>query len=471
MLEIKSQGPVNRHITEYLTTTPGVKQYKCKTLQNPDYFYNGQIFAPVDVVHKLDISTEKAGEIWLRDKAIVSVGTKKADDAYKLFGLRPDENQGGSESVEWSVESIEVNGKPQTINLRDRVEVSPITTKFGGNLYIQRARQRCRVMVAATNADDGFRIALRLHLKGLTPVYRADLDEWWIFNDKGQFRFRLGKPYLIDPSDMNPLRSELDNSYPCLVKHTLTEISKGEYVYIKEPTEAFGKVTLPVSFLIDADTVYSSTADGYVYKTSADWASLRAATSGTMGSTNSNKDDGLMGMFAGVYYISRCFFYYSLASLSGIVSAVTENIYGFSQNTSASCTQLGTQADTLEANDFDNFIGNLYASVSSWSKTAYNVFTYNAQGIIDIQSAMGGSFKTCARDHTYDYQNSTPTGIYLNGVFFADDTSGTKDPYLYITTAAANLATLKTWGPLAKAAIKTIDGIPLANIKTWGTVA
>ena len=53
MPEITSSGPVNRHITEYLTTDPRVKQYKCKTLQNPDYYYTGYIFAPVDVANQV----------------------------------------------------------------------------------------------------------------------------------------------------------------------------------------------------------------------------------------------------------------------------------------------------------------------------------------------------------------------------------------------------------------------------------
>jgi hypothetical protein len=96
-MEITAAGPVNRHITEYLTTTPGVKQYRCKTLQNPDYFYDGQAFAPVDVSATKD-TVSGAGGIWLRDKGIVSFGCKKSDDAYKLFGLRAAVNSSNSPS-------------------------------------------------------------------------------------------------------------------------------------------------------------------------------------------------------------------------------------------------------------------------------------------------------------------------------------------------------------------------------------
>ncbi len=44
-------------------------------------------------------------------------------------------------------------------------------------------------------------------------------------------------------------------------------------------------------------------------------------------------------------------------------------------------------------------------------------------------------------------------------------------PTFAITATASGPATLKTWGPVAKAAIKTIDGIPLSSIKSWGAVS
>jgi hypothetical protein len=444
MPEITSNGPVSRHITEYLTTDPRVKQYKCKTLQNPDYFYNGQIFAPVDVAYKLDTSTAKAGGIWLRDKAIVSVGTKKADDAYKLFGMRPDENQGGSESVEWSVESIEINGKPQTINLADRLEVSPITTKFGDNLFVQRARQRCRIMVPGDSETESFKVSLRLHLKGCEVQYRADLDEYWIYRG-GVFFCRLGKPYLVDPEAMNPIRGEMDAPYPQLVKHSLVDLGNGEYRYLKEPTEAFEKVELPASYLIDADTVYSSTADGLVGGYNNDWATCRGLATGNNGIYSGYTRSAIAFsayLYGGAtYYIDRAFFYYDLSLLAGTISSVAENLFGYSYKNSDSSSQKGTQSDTLALADFDAQTGISYGN-TTWIDTGYNAIAYNATGISDIQTALGSVAKTCVRDNTRDMLNSAPSGatIYGSGLYWADDTSGTKDPYLYITTEAAGPA-------------------------------
>ena len=442
MPEITSSGAVNRHITEYLTTDKRVKQYRCKTLQNPDYYYDGSVFGAVDVAHKLDTSTVQAGSIWLRDKAIVSVGTKQADDAYKIVGLRPDENQSGSESFEISIESIEINGKPQTINLRDRMEVSSITTKFGDNLYVQRARQRCRVMVEATNADEGFKIALRLHLKGLTVKYRDDLDEYWMFNDKGEFRFRLGKPYLVDPATMNPIHGELGNPYPQLVKHSLTEIGKGEYLYAKEPTGAFGKVKLPDRFLIDADTVYSSTADGWVQYAGGDWTTAQAATVGTSVKDNSSYDTAFAAWGGASPIIDRSFFYFDTHLEIGTITVASALIYGYSWDSSTVCLMLGTQADTLVKDDYDAFTGNYFGLKTPWSTSGYNTISFNAEGLAGINQT--GITKICGRDYVYDYLNSDPgSTLYRCGCYYANQSGTDYDTYLSIVTAAAAATFIK----------------------------
>ena len=440
MADITSSGALSRHITEYLTTDKRVKQYKCKTLQNPDYYRTPDgLFLPVDVTERIDTSTAKAGGLWLRHKGIVSVGTKKSDDAYKLFGLRPDENQSGSESLEWSIESIEINGKAQTINLKDRLEVSPITTKFGDNLYVQRARQRCRIMVPGDDLTESFKLTFRLHLKGATVEYRKDLDEYWVYREE-KFFLRLGRPYLVDVDTLQPLQDENGFPYPQLVKHSLTKIGEGEYLYTKEPTEVFSKITLPKSFLIDADTVYSSTADGYVgnYGSKA-WATVHNAATGTLivntvGSYASGASCSYLNLDGLYKTITRDFFYYSLSGLSGSVTAVDECIYGYTNNESNVSAQKGTQADTLTTADFDSFTGNYYAYVN-WNINQYNTLTYNAQGLSDVTDALGSTFKSCCREYTHDYLNSDPgTSNYRNGIYFADDTSGTKDPYLYVTT-------------------------------------
>lgn len=429
MIEITSSGPVNRHVTEFLTTTPGVKQYRCKTLQNPDWYFDGKSFDSVDPMFKLDTSTEKAGGLWLRKKGIVSVGTKKSDDAYKLFGLRPDENQGGSESVEWSIESIEINGKAQTINLRDRLEVSPITTKFGDNLYVQRARQRCRIMVPGDPSTESFKVCLRLHLKGCTVTYREDLDEYWIYRN-GTFFVRIGKPYLVDPATMNPIEGDF-------IKHSLVEIGKGEFRYTKEPTPAFALANLPTNYLIDADTVYSSTADGHVQNGNAVWATCRNAATGNYTESGSTSIDFY---FATNYYVTRGFLYHVTSGVAGTITAASlfgyQRTGGYIGASDVLMVMLGTQAATLTNNDFSAFSGTTFGSFTWTNNTAeYKECVFNATGIAAINQA--GTTKLCVRNLGLDYNDVAPTAQWQRSFQSADDTATVRDPYLYITIAAA----------------------------------
>jgi hypothetical protein len=451
LAEITSSGALSRHITEYLTTDKSVKYYKCKTLQNPDFCFNGTLYTPVDATYKADTVTT-AGSISLASKGIVSVGIKNADDQYKFIGLRPDEKQDGTEQFEICPELLEINGKSQTIDLATRKAISSITTQYGSNLYVQRARQRLRIMMLANDTCESFKMTLRFYLTGLKVEYNEKLDEYWIYNADGKFRFRLGKPYLVDPKDMNPLCDEFGVSYQNAVKHSLTEVAKGEYLYVKETGKGFVDVKLPPSFLIDADTIYSSGSDGTVANAgSTNWATIHDAVTGTLVNTSTaSHASGACCFyvdFSGIYYdIIRLFFYYSLTGLSGTVTAVTENIYGYTNGHSSVSAQKGTQGDTLAVADFDSFTGSEYGHTTGWSTSGYNSITYNAQGISDVNGLIGsGTHKSCLREYPHDYQNSSSgtTNEYRNGCYFADDTSGTKDPYLYVTTVAGGSLPLK----------------------------
>ena len=174
MADITSYGALSRHITEYLTTDKRVKYYKCKTLQNPNYCFNGTLYVPVDATYKADTVTS-AGSISLASKGIVSVGIKNADDQYKFIGLRPDEKQDGTEQFEICPELLELNGKSQTIDLSTRTAISSITTKYGSNLYVQRARQRLRIMMLADDPGCTLIEPIGEKKEQLRKVYEGDL--------------------------------------------------------------------------------------------------------------------------------------------------------------------------------------------------------------------------------------------------------------------------------------------------------
>jgi hypothetical protein len=438
LADITTSGALSRHITEYLTTDKKVKYYKCKTLQNPDFCFNGTLYTPVDATYKADTVT-KAGSVSLASKGIVSVGIKNADDQFKFIGLRPDEKQDGTEQFEICPELLEINGKSQTIDLSTRSAISSITTKYGSNLYVQRARQRLRIMMLADDTCESFKMTLRLYLTGLKVEYNEKLDEYWIFNADGKFRFRLGKPYLVDPKDMNPLLDEFGLPYQNAVQHSLTEVSKGEYLYVKETGKGFADVKLPKEFLVDADTVYSSTTDGYVIASGASWNDARDAVTGTAVVNGAAYVSGGVYKY-GNYSIARGFFYYNLSALSGTVTEVSEKLYTYATYQNTGSVTKGTQADTVTTADVHEFSETEYAHVTHVSDQ-YNSYTYPAAGISDVQDALGSVHKSCLRQYNNDYLNSSTTSDIRCYVYSSEDTSGTKDPYLYVTLTAG--ATVK----------------------------
>ncbi len=120
------------------------------------------------------------------------------------------------------------------------------------------------------------------------------------------------------------------------------------------------------------------------------------------------------------------------------------------------------------------------ASASGLSISGTGLQTFNAPGDFTAFNINAGDMIGLAA-HTTQLKYGSSGGV---GVFYS---AGDRIPAVsygfgelgsYIASvygtgveSLAGPATLKTWGPVAKAAIKTIDGIPLANIKTWGTVA
>lgn len=466
MANIVSQGFLTRNSIEYLTDISRIKYYRFNTLQNPLAYKQGQNFIPIDLSAVKNSSTAGAKNIWLRDKNIVSLGIKQADDAYKCIGLRPDEDQSGSEQLEWSIESIEKNGKTQVIDLSQKIDLLP-TVQNIGPMFVQSTRQRNRMMLPMTNADEGFRIALRLHLTGLTVSYREDLDEYWIYNVNGKFRFRLGKPKIIGYENNYYDPIVLDGQW---VKHSLVDNQDGTYTYIKEPGADFVPSELPSSFWIDADTIYSETSDGYVGNSKIDtWANVHDATEGS-----SSLDTGaymavmIQASYAsGEYTIIRSFFYYDLAGFSGTATACSHYVMGYLRNAQNVIAQQGTQSSTLIVDDFDSFTGTSFGANTTWATDSYNSIVFNATGLSYVNSVVGSTAKICLREQDYDYGNTAPTSTYIgSGGYFADQENTDYDPYLYITGLSGSSGwTGKIMGITNPAKIMGID---VANILKVG---
>lgn len=197
-----------------------------------------------------------------------------------------------------------------------------------------------------------------------------------------------------------------------------------------------------------AAAVYSSTADGFVYRyggSGESWSSVQGAASGTaVYYTDESSGYGISAECAysvpsNIYIVFRSFFYYDLTSFSSAtVLSASENLMGRSYvygSLNSVSSQHGTQSDTLGLGDFDAFSGTAYGTVSGWSASQYNIIVYNSTGISDIQAALGGIFKTAVREYEHDYLNSSPgpsSAYYDGGVRYAETSGTDQDPYLNI---------------------------------------
>lgn len=228
--------------------------------------------------------------------------------------------------------------------------------------------------------------------------------------------------------------------------HTLELTSSGTLEYTKYSNFRCIQHLSDCAY-IDADIYYGTTADGYVLNSvgnndAAGWFSCRNAATGT--STSTADASAQLGVGCSRYskpvlsQVIRSFFYFDTSAIAGTVTAAALNIYGITRAstvTAAGVTcQKGTQSSTLVNADYDAFSGSSYDSIASWDQTDYNTFTLNSTGISDVN--INGTTKVCCRP-LQDYNNELPLLGFGEGMYYADNTGTTKDPYLEITAGGS----------------------------------
>ncbi len=128
-------------------------------------------------------------------------------------------------------------------------------------------------------------------------------------------------------------------------------------------------------------------------------------------------------------------------------------------NTAGLATGLKVTVDSIQT--VTNFATNGYAS------NLAKILSSLADSHFHLSKAGGGQVSVdymSIKDSVADQANTWYAGTH------STDVSGNSG-WVFTAPPAGGLATLKTWGPIAKAAIKTIDDKPIAELKTWGTVA
>jgi hypothetical protein len=211
------------------------------------------------------------------------------------------------------------------------------------------------------------------------------------------------------------------------------------------------------------DTFYAGAGDGFIESLVANWDTCHDATSGTSVDATGTTLRANSGLFTGNYSIRRAFLPFDTSAIpdTNVVSAATLYLYCTSLTSNSDndgedfFVPVGTtQADptTLAVGDFDQ-CGAINAPTElsddrkdygSLTLNAYNTWVLNAAGLAAI-SKTGYTLIGLREGHDvldHAYAGADPGS---NQVRFAtsEDTSGTKDPYLVVTHAAA--ATGSPW--------------------------
>ena len=205
-------------------------------------------------------------------------------------------------------------------------------------------------------------------------------------------------------------------------------------------------------------TIYSTTADGYVYHTGTNWNTVHDATTGTSADSNDTSTHLAIEAKSAAagrstnYYLRRAYFTFDTSGISVAPSAATLGIYGFTsepQNAGDVIAIEGTWtgAGALSTGDWDSFTGytsgwrsgdvTAYSSeLTSWSTSGYNSITLNATALAKMASA--SVLSIVLMNHDFDYSDVSPLvgrthNNESNGLYWADNLGPVWDPKIDYT--------------------------------------
>ena len=210
-------------------------------------------------------------------------------------------------------------------------------------------------------------------------------------------------------------------------------------------------------------TIYADAEDGYVIRTNqSSWSDARSNSVGTGYSDNLVSSSTTVGAFRGaargggyVWNVYRSFFFFDT---SGISSDVTSAIFKLQGKTNGSGDLIAVKStagiETLGTSDFISIVGwtptgdnesnvTKYSDeITSWSTSAYNDITLNAQALADIRD--DDTLYICLLNFDYDLKDVDPVANTdnKNGFYFANQYGTQHDPYIdYELAVVADNAT------------------------------
>ena len=207
-------------------------------------------------------------------------------------------------------------------------------------------------------------------------------------------------------------------------------------------------------------SIYANTNDGYVGKSNSNWATTRDATSGTFANSTLTayafgaRSDVVAGRGGGsTYTVVRSFMFFDTSGISSDVQSATLKIYGISNGTgdiiivkaTSDIATIGTadfnaitgwstgSADGSGAGDNESNVTKYSAEIATWSTSGYNDITLTSTALTDMRD--DNYLYICFMNYDYDLKDIAPTGTNRNGLYFANYTGTSRDPYIDYTLA------------------------------------
>ena len=205
-------------------------------------------------------------------------------------------------------------------------------------------------------------------------------------------------------------------------------------------------------------TIYSDTADGFILMSNSNWATARDAASGSSFSSTSTgtpfaiRADVSSGRGGTTYFIARSFFEFDTSGISSNVESATFKVRGYTNGTADIIAVKSSQGSSLTTADFDAIVGwntgsadgsgagdnesnvTKYSSeITSWNTSGYNDITLNSTALADMKN--DSAVYICLLQFDNDLKDIAATGISRTGVYYANYTGTSRDPYIEYTLA------------------------------------
>ena len=220
--------------------------------------------------------------------------------------------------------------------------------------------------------------------------------------------------------------------------------------------------------------IYAGTSDTHFrMDDESTWAGARdVATAETISTTQSKYSGAVrvaLNNAGNKYDLYRYLLAFDTSGITEKPGSATLKLHGYSYNNASiiivkvNAGATGNSGTDFVAGDYGEVTSTAYSSeITSWNASAYNEITLNSAALSDMSSL--SEFKIAVIDYNYDYSDTAPyPGLTRRtGMYFANETGTSKDPYISWEEAPPGYG--HTVSGVASSNVASVLGVATANI-------